>query len=276
VATQATSPNLPEYDNPPLNEVVCGILFQRLDELLNPFLGILWEKYKPEYAHCQEVAPILPIIESFDRPAQTKHQFIDVDAPLLPRTWFVHVGGNGVIQIQRDRFHHNWRKVQPDDEYPRYQPVISMFRSHLMTFTQFVEDQKLGVVTPLQYELTYINHIAQGEGWETLGDIGNLFPSLSLQAGKDRFLSFPESINWQASFILPDRAGRLHTKLQSAIRRDDGRPLLVFELTARGIGNYTALGTMWDWFDLAHQWVVQGFTDLTAPQVQQDIWRRRI
>jgi hypothetical protein len=134
VVAYMPSHNPPEYDNPPVNEVVCGILFRRIDEFLNPFLGVLWEKYKPEYMHCREVAPILPIIESFDRPIQPEPQFIDVDAPLLPRTWFVHGGGNGVIQIQRDRFHHNWWRVQPDDEYPRYEHVVSMFRSHLSTF----------------------------------------------------------------------------------------------------------------------------------------------
>jgi hypothetical protein len=102
---QATSQSLPEYENPPINEVVCGLLFKRLDGLLNPYLGILWEKYKPEYAECREVAPLLPVIETFDQPSQSESQYVDV-LP-LPRTWFVHVDGNGVIQVQRDRFLHN-------------------------------------------------------------------------------------------------------------------------------------------------------------------------
>lgn len=273
---QTTSQNLPEYDNPPLIEVVCGILFRRLDDLLNPYLGILWDKYKSEYSQCREVAPLLPVIESFDRRPQLESPYIDMDAPLLPRTWFVHADGNGVIQIQRDRFHHNWRKMRSDDEYPRYQGVIDMFQTHLGKFAQFLDENQLGTLTPLQYELTYINHIMQGEGWETIGDVGRVFPNLSLQASKYSFLPSPETINWQASFTLPNRVGRLHTKLQSAMRRDDGHPLLVFELTARGIGDYTTLDTMWNWFELAHEWVVRGFTDLTDPQVQKVIWRRKI
>jgi len=276
VVIQTTSRNLPEYDNPPLNEVVCGILFRRIDDLLNPYLGILWEKYKPEYSQCREVVPLLPLIENFDRRPQPEAPYIDVEAPLLPRTWFVHADGNGVIQIQRDRFHHNWRKMRPDDEYPRYQSVIDMFRTHLEKFVQFLDENQLGTLTPLQYELTYINHIMKGEGWETIGDVGRVFPSLSLQASKYSFLPSPETINWQASFTLPNRVGRLHTKLQSAMRRDDGHPLLMFELTARGIGDYTTLDTMWNWFAMAHEWVVRGFTDLTDPQVQNVIWRRKV
>src|SRR6266436_4453020 len=110
VVTQASAqPPLPEYDNPPVNEVVCGILFKRIDGFLNPYLGLLWEQYKPEYSECLEVVPLIPVIESFDTPSPSEPQ-LDLEAPLLPRTWFVHANGNGVIQVQRDRFLHNWRK----------------------------------------------------------------------------------------------------------------------------------------------------------------------
>ena len=54
----------------------------------------------------------------------------------------------------------------------------------------------------------------------------------------------------------------VNEKVQSATRREDGHPVLLFELTVRGIGNYTTLDEMWNWFALAHEWVVRGFTDL--------------
>jgi uncharacterized protein (TIGR04255 family) len=276
VVTQASAQQLlPEYDNPPLNEVVCGILFKRIDAFLNPYLGLLWERYRPEYAECLEVVPLVPVIERFDKPSPPEPQ-ADLEAPLLPRTWFVHANGNGVIQVQRDRFLHNWRKIRPDDAYPRYRHVISMFQSHLSQFTQFLAEHNLGVVTPLQYELTYINHIMQGEGWDTIHDVGKIFPHFAWEESEDSFLSSPESVLWQTSFVLPNQAGRLRTKLQSATRRGDGHPLFVFELTVRGIGTHTTLDTMWHWFELAHEWVVRGFADLTNPQVQKDIWRRSI
>jgi hypothetical protein len=88
VVTQATSQNLPEYDNPPVNEVVCGILFETLGKLLSPYLGVLWEKYKPEYPECREVAPLVPVVESFDKLPQPGIQYMDV--PPLPRIWFMH------------------------------------------------------------------------------------------------------------------------------------------------------------------------------------------
>ena len=124
--------------------------------------------------------------------------------------------------------------------------------------------------------MTYINHILQGEGWETINDVEKVFPNFSWQKGKNSLLTSPETINWQTSFVLPERAGRLHSRLQSALRRDDRRPAILFELTARGIGSYTTLEIMWGWFELAHEWIVRGFTDLTDSQVQKDIWGRKI
>jgi uncharacterized protein (TIGR04255 family) len=266
------SQHLLEFDNPPVNEVVCGILFERLEKFLNSYLGLLWENYQPEYSESREVAPLPPVVERFDNAPQQPY----VDVPPLPRTWFVHTNDNGILQVQRDRFLHNWRKVRPDDEYPRYHKVIERFRTHLSTFTTFLEEHNLGVVKPIQYELTYINHIMQGEGWEAIGDVGKVFPHFGWHLATSSFPPLPETINWQTSFVLPDYAGRLHTRIHSAIRRQDEHPLFRFELTARGIGDYTTLEAMWDWFELAHEWIVLGFDGLTDRQVQQDIWRRKI
>ena len=115
--TETMSQNLPEYENPPINEVVCGVLFERLEKLLNPYLGLLWERYKPEYSECREVAPLVPVIENFDKPPSPGATYVDVSP--LPRTWFVHPHDNGIIQVQRDRFLHNWRGIRPDNEIER-------------------------------------------------------------------------------------------------------------------------------------------------------------
>lgn len=123
--------------------------------------------------------------------------------------------------------------------------------------------------------MTYVNHIPKGDGWETNSDIGNVFSDFAWHAGKERFLSAPDRINWRTSFALPNRAGRLHVKIQTGVFREDEHPLLLFELTVRGIGTDTSAEAMWAWFDLTHEWIVRGFTDLTNPQMQKNIWRRK-
>jgi hypothetical protein len=153
--------------------------------------------------------------------------------------------------------------------------VTQMFQKHLSSLQAFLNETSLGTITPLQYEMTYVNHIPQGDGWEAVRDIGKVFPDFTWQANEQRFLPIPDGINWRTSFLLPNRTGRLHVKIQNGPRRDDGRPLLLFELTARGIGNETSSEAMWSWFDLAHEWIVRGFTDLTNCEVQKNLWRRK-
>ena len=251
--------------------MVCGILFKPIERLLAPYLGLLWEKYKPEYPECREVAPLTPVKEAFGSRDEVQIQFSDI--PPLSRVWFMHVEGNGIIQVQRDRFLHNWKKARPDDEYPRYHSVIDMFRDRLSSFESFLEENKLGVVEPIQYEMTYVNHIPQGDGWTTMNEIGAVFPDFAFRE-EQRFLPEPEGINWRTTFVLPDHAGRLYVTIRRVVRRDSELPMLLLELTVRGIGEDKSRQGMREWFDLARQWIVCGFADLTGQEVQKSVWKR--
>lgn len=271
--TDRTAQKLPEYENPPVSEVACGILFEPIAGLLNAYLGLLWEKYRAQYPICQEASPLMPTIEKFDGEG-TEVQTVFDEMAFLPRTWFIEAEQTGLIQVQRDRFLTNWRRAKQSDSYPRYHTVIQKFREGFSTFAEFIAAQQLGTIRPLQYELTYVDHIPQGEGWDTLADIGELFPDFSWRGNSSRFLPPYENIGWNSSFVLPDKQGRLHTKIQTARRREDGHNLIVLDLTARGIGNNPSYEGMFQWFDLAREWIVRGFADLTGEEVQNSIWRR--
>jgi uncharacterized protein (TIGR04255 family) len=272
----ANNPNkaLPDYDKPPVNEVVCGIQFQPLKAMTMPYLGVLWQKFRLDYPKCREVAPLVPAIERFDeQPAEDLNPFGDTFPS--PRIWFETADGNGLIQVQRDRFLHNWKKERVDDEYPHFKHVITRFQECLMTFEQFLQENKLEEILPTQYELTYTNHIDVGFGWRDLSEIGSVFPDFNWRASEQRFLPVAEAINWQTIFTLPERAGRLRVSMRSAKRRSDGRPTILLELTARGITSESSRAAMWSWFDLAHKWIVCGFTDLTSDMMHKEIWRRK-
>jgi uncharacterized protein (TIGR04255 family) len=276
--TRVTSQKLPKYDKPPVIEVVCGILFTSIEELLAPHFGLLWEQFKPGYAECREVPPLTPTIEHFgESPQEATLQFSNT--PPLPRIWFIHADGS-IIQVQRDRFLYNWRKIRPEDEYPHYPEVVEKFESYLSTFQSLLKDNALGEIELLQYEMTYVNHILQNTAWKSMSDIGHVFPDFSWQkqgpsGNKPRFLSEPEGINWRTSFVLADDMGRLHVHIQKGQLRQEGQPVLRLELTARGIGREKSLDTMRDWFEFAHESIVWGFADLTDYQVQKNIWKRR-
>ena len=264
--------NLPHYENPPVIEAVCGVLFKELSSMHAVHLGSLWQKLCDEYCQTREVAPLAPVIERFqDTP---KPQFQLSDVPPLPRTWLLTKTENALVQVQRDRFLHNWKKVTPEDQYPRYEQVIELFRKRFSEFRSFVEEQNLGDIEPLQYEMTYVNHVPKGDGWGDLAEAGNVFPDFRRQPDTDRFLPHPDQLNWRTSFQLPEKQGRLHVVIRNAQRAEDSRPVLLFELTARGIPQNASLDAMWHWFDLAHVWIVNGFTDLTSSDVRKNIWKQ--
>jgi len=264
---------LPDYEIPPVVEVVCGILFEPVKALLAPHFGLLWEKYKPDYFSCREIPPLAPTIEHFTEVPPFDIQLTDI--PPLPRIWFVHKNDNAIVQVQRDRFLHNWRKSKPEDEYPRYPMVIAFFKDRLSQFRSFLEENELGVIKPLQYEMTYINHIPQGDAWQNLNEIGKVFPDFARRVNKHQFLPEPEGINWRTSFVLPDEPGRLHVTIKHGKHRETGKPLLILDLTVRGIGSDRSSEGIWPWFDLAREWIVRGFTDLTGEEVQKLIWKRK-
>ena len=122
-----------------------------------------------------------------------------------------------------------------------------------------------------QCEVTYINHIVAGEGWETHADTDKVFTICrqpqSTYPGKAQDLTF------RARFPIFDHSGsfvgRLHVTLQPVMRLSDGKPMFVLDLTARGqIGDGT------DFFNLGREWIVRSFTALTTPSMHK-IWGRR-
>jgi hypothetical protein len=195
--------------------------------------------------------------------------------PPLPRNWFIHKDERGIIQVQRDRFLHNWRKLTDTDEYPRYHSVIGMFRERFSVFEEFLQENGLGGIDPLQYEMTYVNHVPQGSGWDSLADVGAVFPDLCWRKTEGRFLPDFEGINWQSMFPLPERTGRLHVAVKHARRRTDNLPILSLDLTVRGMPKDPAREAMWRWFDTAREWIVRGFADLTSDEVQRTVWGRQ-
>ncbi len=72
---------------------------------------------------------------------------------------------------------------------------------------------------------------------------------------------------------MPEKKGHLIVNLKQATRTEDKVTLLVLELKTQGTGESADKEAIREWFDLAHEWIVRGFTDLTTPEIQK-IWER--
>lgn len=261
---------VPKYQKPPVVELVCGILFRRFDGFLVPHYGTLWERFREEYPLIKEMPPIAPAIEKFEESAGGPPGSDEL--PLfLPRIWFQSQDDTGLIQVQQDRFLHNWKRAQETDEYPHYENVIRKFEEHLNRFELFLSDNEIGLIELLQQELTYVNHIPINT---SSLEVPRVFPDFQWRNSKDRFLADIDGLTWRTNFRLPGRTGRLHIDIRTGIRQRDRQKVLRFDLTARGITPGNPRGEMWKWFDVAHDWIVRAFADLTDLQVQKEVWGR--
>jgi uncharacterized protein (TIGR04255 family) len=70
-------------------------------------------------------------------------------------------------------------------------------------------------------------------------------------------------LNINLRFPLPQDRGALHVTYKHGKKVSDKKDVLILDLTARGPAKLDG-SDMEDWFDLAHEWIVRGFTDLTS------------
>jgi uncharacterized protein (TIGR04255 family) len=260
------SNGLPSYRKPPIDEVVCGLRFKTPVKLFLTHFGLLWDRFSHQgYKTVQHAAPI--VLAKGEIPLDNT-----TNLP-LPRVWFINESDDQLVQFQVDRVYFNWRRRQA--EYPRYRYVIKTFEVVWSTMTDFFHEFELGEFVPIEYELTYLNTILKGEGWETINDLPNVFRDFNWTPVSGRFLPGPRNMAWNSVFDLPGNRGRLIVSLKEGIRIRDKTPLLRLELRAEDKRESENRATIREWFDLAHEWIVRGFTDLTTPEIQK-LWEREV
>ena len=253
---------LPSFRKPPVTEVFCGLRLQPVNFLI-PHTGLLWDKFRNDYPNIQHAEPL-----------GTDKGLLSIDRKTglpIPRVWFINESDDQLVQFQVDYFYFNWRRRK--DDYPRYPHVIKHFESALNILYSFSKEFELGDINPIEYELSYINHIPKGGGWDTIEDLQKIFSDFVWVGSKKRFLPNPNKIAWTAEFPLQEKMGSLRINLKQAIRNEDNVPLFVLELKAKGIDESAKKNDFRKWFDVAHEGIVKGFTDITTPEAHK-IWER--
>ena len=249
-----------KYDNPAINEIVCGIRFNPIELLQSGHLGMLWQKLRPDFTKTEDQNVIAPI---------SQDDIGNIEKLPLPRVWFIHRNDNELVQVQRNRFHYNWREREEGDEYPGYEKVIVNFITYLSLFEKFLKEENLGELVTKEYELTYIDLIPQGQGWENLDDLENVFPDLF--SSKGILSTNVKVINWQTILDLPNRLGQLSIAIRSGQRRTNNQQLLHIETRALGKVESESIHA---WFDVAHSYITELFSNLVSNEIQKKFWGR--
>jgi uncharacterized protein (TIGR04255 family) len=260
-------------------EVVFGVQFPTIEPLSAAHIGAFWQGMRSEYPMVEDKAPLPAIYEPTSKgdAARSKgalEELVEVAVLPLRRSFFISSDGTWLAQVQGNRVLHNWRKQAEKDEYPRYEKCLERFQSVWRGYREFLDRERLPVPVADQLELTYVNHIPYPSAMNSLADISAVFPDITWQPNR-LILPAPSALRWRLDFDLPNNTGRLHVDVKTGVRTKDKLPLLVCELTARGLPEGSDDQALASWFDQGRQWIVKGFADLTGQDVQRDLWQRR-
>ncbi len=254
-----------KFENPPIDEIVCGMFFDSIKELRSGHFGILWQKFRSDFPKIEDQIPINFV------PVEDFKNFNFQNIP-LPRVWFIHRNENELIQVQRNCFLHNWRKRRTNDEYPGYEKVVENFESYLSRFQKYLVEEDLGHLVPKQYELTYIDLIPKGHGWETPGDLEKIFPNLLSLTKQGMLLNDIKGINWQIILDLPNDLGEVAISIRNAQRNSNKQELIYMEFKAVSNRAYQPIRS---WFDDAHNTIMNLFCNFVSDEIQQELWGRK-
>ena len=263
-----------DFARPPVDEVVLSVQFDRLNALLAPHLGEMWQEFKKNgFVHIKEQPPVVPTVEKFPNPTgDTQLHISNTD---LARIWFIHEDDSRLIQVQRDRFTFNWRKTESSPRYPGFSAIFEEFEGFYNRFRQVIEKQRIGDITPLQYELTYIDQLFHGDGWDTLDDIGKIYNLFVDSRQSDSFWSCAESMILRALFPVQDLHGRLHLTISSRVKMPEQRQTLQTDFTMRGFPENVEYCAMIAWFKAARNQIREKFTSMFTEDIQTQVWERK-
>jgi uncharacterized protein (TIGR04255 family) len=265
--------NLPDFRQPPLNEVVLGVQFKPARGYQQIKAGEIWALYRGDFPNVQELPPVPPMFETFGPGGMFASQisFGFVTGATHSRFWFLSPNRDELIQFQQDRLLHNWRKVgDQTNEYPRFERMIVKFENELRLLEKYfsgLEPQRLEIN---QCEISYINHILSADSsapvhvknWLRFLDFGD-------QDQPDDFaITFRSTIRAADSKPL----GRIITEAATGINQA-GRQIITLTLTARGAPTSADIPAALDFLKLGRVLIVTTFANITTDSAHRQ-WER--
>jgi uncharacterized protein (TIGR04255 family) len=260
--------SLPSFKRPPVVEVVCGIQFPPIVGWLTSHYGLFWREVKEQYTTSEDQVPLAKLkLSDFDEAEELSVAIL----PPLRRVFLIDSSQSYLMQLQQNRFLHNWRRLNETDDYPRFEAAYGRFVEQWARFKAFLKSVDLSVSGIEAYELTYVNVITGTD--------------LTFPADMWRFLSFysqspvtaagspPRAMNLQVSWPLEHEMGRLSLNVKHGKRtREASQEVLIAELTAKGPANRDGRD-MESWFEVAHTAIVSTFAALTTREAHH-LWER--
>lgn len=259
---------LPAYDRPPVVEVALAIQLESAIGYRSFQLGQIAETWSSELPIVEERPALPPMVVQPEAPSLALQVSGEAETP---RLWLMSDAGDRLLQLQQDRLVVNWRKLPVDTPYLRY----SVIREFLIESWERLEGaiESLGLLMPRPSicEVVYVNHIGADSGWSSTSDTSKIVAPWSGEMS-DGFLPVARQAGFFLRYELPDGHGWLTIDGQS-LSTSSNEDRLIMNLVSRGSAVSPDLNGALKFMDLAHEWIVRGFTSVTTPEAHEN-WRR--
>jgi uncharacterized protein (TIGR04255 family) len=270
--------HLPDYDAPPVMEIVGAAQFVALPRLDIPDVvkvGSNLGQY--EFRDLQPELP--PMSESPPGNPDTPQFMMGFGNHPPPRAMYEHEGGRFVAQLQRDRIAINERRDTPEDPAPSSKnvgPELERF-AKCVSETLVADDALVGPTRPTLIEVTYVNLVEPAEGvWENHGQLDRVLRIFNAAAGDQPWADVEQSsVNFSFPLYAADNEfeGRLHVIAEPAFKIDLS-PVFRLNLFSRRIVQGDDPDRLASVFEQCHEDVVEGFTAITTSKMH-DAWGRK-
>lgn len=260
--------HLPDFDNPPLDEVVVGVQFSPLSRFTTLALRDVWDLFRNEFPKVEEQPPLEPKFETFGGPNVQPSMTFHIGSPIgNNRFWFISDDDSHLIQFQRDRLLLNWRRRPNGRAYPRFDQIAASLIIYLQKLNELsLEkfDQNLEIN---QAEVSYINIIEVDDFSKTDEIIKIYIPNIDVEALSFGFVDVIRNEDHKPF-------ARLFQELNSVFSADGRQKAARLNLTFRGRPDDASIMAAHNFLEKAREAIVIRFRDITTDMAHQ-MWGMR-
>ena len=234
-------------------------------------MGLFWAAIRDEYPSVQDHPRLQRLADPLGNSYADRQAFeLELlESPPIHRSWMINDTDEFLLQVQDDRFVHNWRHGGGD--YPRFEPLLVNFWDRFTSFTEVIGSAGLSIDALDQVEVSYVNFVPNVDITDLLSSVGSA-PLVAPNVDPT-----PASQLWAARYTVTDAAkypiGRLVADCQPGLRSSDSvqgnRLTLTFNAP---IPDGTAVAAR-ELMLAGRDAIVSGFAALTT-SVMDTVWGR--
>ena len=246
--------------------------FDELQSVHNIDVWPIWQTFVDRFPTVTEMPPLFPVFEIFGQTNSLRLPPMDLGRlAAAPRYWFSSLDETQIVQFQRDRFAHNWRKRDDSSPYPRYELIRAAFQREWRELNELIQKRHGVLPTPNQCEITYVNIIqASDPAADMLPQVLECFREIRSDG-----LQRAERSAVKSQWVVED-AGRPVARLYAeagSTKDPAGTPIVQFTLTVRGPASAPTEEAVLSFMDMGRKRIVTAFAELTT-RTMHTLWGR--